>query len=186
MSVAELCDVRHDALVLFLSKVERLNKFTINVFGYDAGLHPLYLSVRDGQVINLPLLHNRTTSHFCWIKDFDRLCYDQKRHHDRKHFCLRCLSSFNTDESRQKHDVDCRAVSNAKSARAVMPENTADGPPHLFFTTFHKQLKCPYVIYADTETLVILRSTLERATPPEKRSMCRAVSVMSSFGLMES
>ena len=75
-----------------MPKVERLNNLAINVFGYSkqAGIHPLYLSkdhTRDP--INLLMItevkDGKTISHYCWIKDFDKLCHDQTKHEHRLH-----------------------------------------------------------------------------------------------------
>ena len=63
-----------------IPNVERLNDLAINVFGYsdEAGVHPLYLT-KDltSDPINLLLItevnDGKTKSHYCWIKDFNRL-----------------------------------------------------------------------------------------------------------------
>ena len=82
-----------------IPKVEHQNNLAINVFGYteSAGVHPLYLTkdhTRDP--INLMLItkveDGKILSHYCWIKDFNRLCFDQTKHANRKHFCTRSIT----------------------------------------------------------------------------------------------
>ena len=61
--------------------------------------------------------------------------------------CLcRCLSGHNSEEALKRHHEYCGSTD---PVRVVMPED-----PKLTFVNYHKQLKCPYIIYADTEALV--------------------------------
>ena len=96
--------------------------------------------------------------HYCRIKDFDRLCYDQNHHEHRKHFCRRCLSSFNTKASLVKHDTDCKKVCNAEPAVAVMP---IEDKAIVTFRNIGKMLKCSYIIYAYTEARGNIASPFE-------------------------
>ena len=56
---------------------------------YDDHIYPLRLTKQEQQPVNLLLLQDEKTSHYMWIKDFNRLCHDQRKHQHRKHFCLR-------------------------------------------------------------------------------------------------
>ena len=82
-----------------ISKVEKQNSLAINVFGYeDNVIYPLLLTKKRGEkVINLLLYQKKDQNHYCWIKDFSRLCYDQSKHKARKFFCTRCLQPHNTE-----------------------------------------------------------------------------------------
>ena len=73
-----------------IPKVEKQNNLTINVFGYASVIHPLYLTkdlTKDP--INLLLIaevkNGKVFSHYCWIRDFDKLCHDQTKHEHRLH-----------------------------------------------------------------------------------------------------
>ena len=144
-----------------MPKVERLNNLAINVFGYSqqAGIHPLYLTkdlTRDP--INLLLItkveDGKTNSHYCWIKDFNRLCHDQTLYEHRKFFCLRCISPHCSERTLQDHLVYCRGV-DAAPCHAVFPQASEDGlPPTIQFKNIQHLMKAPYVIYADTESIV--------------------------------
>ena len=144
-----------------MPKVERLNNLAINVFGYSqqAGIHPLYLSkdhTRDP--INLLMItevkDGKVFSHYCWIRDFNRLCFDQTRHKERKHFCTRCISPHSSKRTLSDHLIYCRGV-DAAPCHAVFPQATEDGsPPTIQFKNIQHMMKAPYVIYADTESIV--------------------------------
>ena len=148
-----------------IPNVERLNGLAINVFGYsdEAGVHPLYLTkdhTRDP--INLLLItkveDGKTISHYCWIKDFNRLCFNQTRHKERKHFCLRCISPHSLERTLQEHLIYCRGV-DAPPCHAKFlekSEKSADGsPPTIKFEKIQHMMKAPYVIYADTESIIL-------------------------------
>ncbi|XP_065198789.1 uncharacterized protein LOC135830431 [Sycon ciliatum] len=139
-----------------ISKVEKQNNLAINVFGYeDNVIYPLLLTKKRGEeVINLLLYQKEDQNHYCWIKDFSRLCYDQSKHKARKFFCTRCLQPHNTEKSLSNHQEYCDNVTGL-SAHMVLPEPDEDGnPPTLKFINHHKMLQCSYVIYADTEALI--------------------------------
>ena len=144
-----------------MPKVERLNNLAINVFGYSkqVGIHPLYLTkdhTRDP--INLLLItevkDGKIISHYSWIKDFNRLCFDQTRHKERKHFCTRCISPHSSKRTLSDHLIYCRGV-DAAPCHAVFPQATEDGsPPTIQFKNIQHMMKAPYVIYADTESII--------------------------------
>ena len=136
-----------------IPKVEQQNNLVINVFGYEEFVFPVYLSSRVGSPINLLLISKvidgETKTHYVWIKDIDRLLYDQNKHANRKHFCLRCLFSFNSEESLSKHTPECKRVSAGEPARVSMPTD-----PSLKFVNHAKMMKAPFLIYADSEAIV--------------------------------
>ena len=144
-----------------IPKVEKQNSLAINVFGYSesAGIHPLYITKdNDKSPINLLLItkvtDGKTNSHYTWIKDFNRLCFDQTRHKERKHFCLRCISPHSSERTLQDHMIYCRGV-DAPPCHAVFPEVDKDGsPPTIQFKNIQHLMKAPYVIYADTESII--------------------------------
>ena len=144
-----------------MPRVERLNNLAINVFGYSqqAGIHPLNLTNDlDHEPINLLLLtevnDGKIISHYSWIKDFNRLCCDQTKHANRKHFCLRCISPHCSERTLKEHLIYCRGV-DAAPCHTVFPQASEDGsPPTIQFKNIQHLMKAPYVIYADTESIV--------------------------------
>ena len=80
-----------------ISRVEKQNKLAINVFGWEKGVivHRLSNQSKDISRINLLLLQgNNEQFHYTWIKNLNRLLYDQSKHRERKHFCERCLHGY--------------------------------------------------------------------------------------------
>ena len=145
-----------------MPKVERLNNLAINVFGYSkqAGIHPLYLT-KDltPDPINLLMItevkDGKVFSHYCWIKNFDKLCHDQTKHEHRLHYCLRCISPHSSERTLQDHLVYCRGV-DAPPCHAVFPEVNLESMylPETKFRHFQNMIKAPYVVYADTESII--------------------------------
>ena len=144
-----------------IPNVEHQNNLSINVFGYSesAGIHPLYLTkdhTRDP--INLLLItkveDGKILSHFCWIKDFNRLCFDQNKHHGKTFFCTRCITPHCSERTLKEHQIYCRGV-DAPPCHAVFPEKSEDGTnPTIKFKNSKNMMKAPYVIYADTESII--------------------------------
>ena len=106
-----------------IDKFKKQNNYAINVFGYEKVdckkadckkvVYPLRISKRDEhsceQVINLLLIANEETNHYCWIKNMSRLLSKQKSNHNGKiYFCYRCLNSFHSEKSLDKHKEYCQ------------------------------------------------------------------------------
>ena len=144
-----------------IPNVEHQNNLSINVFGYSesAGVHPLYLTkdhTRDP--INLLLItkveDGKTKSHYCWIKDFNRLCHDQNKHRGKTFFCTRCISGHCSERTLADHMIYCKGV-DAPPCHAVFPEKSEDGTnPTIKFERYKNMMEAPYVIYADTESII--------------------------------
>ena len=154
-------DIEFPVTLKDIPKVEKQNSLAINVFGYSesAGIHPLYLSkdhTRDP--INLLLItkveDGKTKSHYCWIKNFDRLCSAENKHNGETFFCLRCITPHSSERTLQDHMIYCRGV-DAPPCHAVYPEKSEDGTnPTIKFKNIQHMMKAPYVIYADTESII--------------------------------
>ena len=87
--------------------------------------------------------------HYTWIKDLNRLLYDQSKHRERKHFCVRCLHGYTREDLLEAHRPECKGIGQT-AVRVEMPEG---GKNKLAFQNHHKQLPAPYIIYADFEAL---------------------------------
>ena len=156
-----LIDINWPATLKDVQKVEKQNNLAINVFGYsdNAGIHPLYLSTSENaSPINLLLItqvnDGVSTSHFCWIKNFNRLCSAENKHNGETFFCLRCITPHSSERTLQDHLIHCKGV-DAPPCHAVFPEMKEDGsPPTIKFEQYKNMMKAPYVIYADTESII--------------------------------
>ena len=136
-----------------IDKFENQNNYAINVFGYEKVVYPLRISKKKEQVINLLLIANEETNHFCWIKNMSRLLSKNINNHQHKrHFCYRCLNSFNSVKSLDKHKEYCH---NNEAVKIEMPIREDDEgntfPVYIKFNHFHKKMRVPFVVYADFE-----------------------------------
>ena len=138
-----------------ISKVEKQNNLVINVFGWDKGviIHRLSERACDAAqartTVNLLLIEKAGKFHYTWIKDLNRLLYDQSKHQHRKHFCERCLHGYTREDLLEAHKPDCRGIGQT-AVRVEMPKA---GENKLTFQNHHKQFPAPFVIYADFEAL---------------------------------
>ena len=69
-----------------ISRFEKINNIAVSVFGLEnSSCFPVYISHFEGQKhINLLLISISDINYDCWIKDLNRLLYDQTNHHERK------------------------------------------------------------------------------------------------------
>ena len=141
-----------------IDKFENNNPYAINVLGYEGVVYPLRISKKNEhsceQVINLLLIANEETNHFCWIKNMSRLLSKQgSNHNGKRHFCYRCLNSFYSEKSLEKHTEYCQ---NNEAVKIEMPmfkddEGKFSGPKYIFFKNYYRKQRVPFVVYADFE-----------------------------------
>ena len=132
-----------------IGKVEHQNDLAINVFGWDKGVivHHVSKQPEDMHRTNLLLIQKAGTFHYTWIKNLNRLLYDQSKHREKKHFCERCLHGYFREDLLEAHRTECKGIGQT-AVRVEMPQEGK-----LTFQNHHKQLPAPYVIYADFEAL---------------------------------
>ena len=97
------------------------------------------------------------------MKRLSALLYDQNRHNESKHFCERCLHGYSRRDLLERHKPECKGLLKSPT-RTNMPKQ---GENKMSFTNHHKQMKAPYVVYADFECLVRKMATCE---PDNKQS----------------
>ena len=124
-----------------ISKVEKQTDLAINVFGWDGARVIIYrLSERAcASVHNVLLIEKAGKFHYTWIKDLNRLLYDQSKHRERKHFCERCLHGYSRKYLLEAHKPDCRGIGQT----AVRVEMPSAGENKLTFQNHHKQFPAP-------------------------------------------
>ena len=137
-----------------IDKFENQNNYAINVFGYEMVVYPLRISKKKDQVINLLLIADEETNHYCWIKNMSRLLSKNINNHQHKrYFCYRCLNSFKSEKSLDKHKEYCQ---NNEAVKIEMPMIKDDegkflGPEYIYFKNHCKKQRVPFVVYADFE-----------------------------------
>ena len=153
-----------------IDKFEKQNNYAINVFGYERVVYPLRISKKKEQVINLLLIANEETNHFCWIKNMSRLLSSGINNHQHKrHFCYRCLNSFKSEKSLNKHTEYCQ---NNEAVKIEMPMIKDDeekflGPEYIYFKNHYKKQRVPFVVYADFECFT---EKIDTCQPEEGKS----------------
>ena len=152
-----------------IDKFENQNNYAINVFGYEKVVYPLRISKKKDQVINLLLIADEETNHYCWIKNMSRLLSsDVSKHHGKRHFCYRCLNSFHSEKSLDKHKEYCH---NNEAVKIEMPIREDDEgntfPVYIKFNHFHKKMRVPFVVYADFECFT---EKIDTCQPEEGKS----------------
>lgn len=87
--------------------------------------------------------------HYCWIKNVDRLLSDQHSCKNRYFHCVYCLQGFTSRRILEDHQHYCREHG---KQRVKLPK---EEDKWLFYKDVRKQLKVPYVIYADFESFQV-------------------------------
>ena len=130
-------------------KMEKLKNLAINVFGWDKGVTVYRLSTQPIGMshINMLLIEKAGKFHYTWIKNLNRLLYDQNKRKKHKHFCERCLHGYTKEDLLEAHR--CREIGQT-AVRVEMPEK---GKNKVFFQNHHKQLPVLFIIYAYFEAL---------------------------------
>ncbi|KAK3103044.1 hypothetical protein FSP39_016008 [Pinctada imbricata] len=133
-----------------IPKFEKRNDISVNVFGYEKGdIYPLHLTKERGlRHVNLLLISNGKKQHYCWIKNFNRLLSDQNNHKSQYHYCHYCLHGFTKKALLKKHIPYCKVHG---AQRTEMP---SEDDRWLKFNDVSKQLKVPFVVYADFECIL--------------------------------
>ena len=97
--------------------------------------------------IILLLYSKGENNHFVWVKNLSALLAGQATKSERKmHYCLNCLARFYKEDRMKEHYQLCIKNETAKTKMSDKDE--------LKFTNYAKQLRAPFAIYADGETLI--------------------------------
>ncbi|XP_054723117.1 uncharacterized protein LOC129233064, partial [Uloborus diversus] len=158
-----------------IPSIEKMNNLRINVFGCDNNeVFPLCISKReDEDCINLLLITNEETQHYCLIRDMSRLVANLSKHHPKCFICYRCLHRFSSERLLKEHHEFCKDLS---PQRVKLPE---EGKNILKFENIHFQHSLPYAIYADFESLIV---PLHSATPEDATSYTEKVARHDACG----
>jgi hypothetical protein len=131
---------------------ERKNNISINVFGLDErdNVYPIKIvneELEDHR--DLLYLVEGNKSHYCYIRNFDKLVKSQMTKHKSKlYFCKRCLKHCYSLESLREHKEDCARNFPSK---IILPEGD---DAFLKFKNFSHTARLPYVAYADFECVL--------------------------------
>ena len=148
-----------------VDKFENQNNYGINILGYENG--ELTLIRRSSKLgipkINLLLISNDETNHYCWIKNMSRLVEYNKKGHVR-FYCDNCLNSFNSEKSLNIHMEYCL---NNEAVKVDMPMNEDGSPRYITFKNHSRKMQVPFVVYADFECFT---EKMDTCLPDDKES----------------
>ena len=134
------------------------------MFGWENGHVVVHRISEKGETprINLMLTKQGENTPYL-VKRLSALLYDQNRNNESKHFCERCLHGYSRRELLERHKPECKGLLKSPT-RTDMPKQ---GENKMTFKNFYKQMKAPYVVYADFECILRKINTCE---PDNKQS----------------
>ena len=123
----------------------------MNLFGYEQReLFPLYITKEKKEHrVNLLLISNNETKHYCLIRKLIRLLRSLTKYKCKKYFCEYCLHGFVREDLLLEHEPHC---SKNGPQKIKLPD---EGHDVLYFKDIQKQLKVPFTIYADFESILM-------------------------------
>ena len=94
------------------NKILILNKININVFRYENKVvYSVYLSDQCfNDALDFLFISNDFTSHYVYIKDFNRLIFNKTKNKNKKYFCKSCLQCFSSEKVLEEHRKDCLMI----------------------------------------------------------------------------
>ena len=128
-------------------------------------VHRISSKEKSVKRINLMLLEKGEIQHYCLVKRESALLFDKVRN-NKTFYCMRCLTRFTRAHTLVEHEKYCNGV-NGRPTKIDTPE---EGENILAFQNHQKQMKAPYVIYADFEALVKKIPGCERGPERKKKS----------------
>ncbi|CAF2099008.1 unnamed protein product, partial [Rotaria magnacalcarata] len=126
-----------------ISKFENNNNISVNVYGLDEKLeiYPLRITkLKKDKHVDLLLISHDENNHYVLMKELSP--FINKTHNGKSFTCSYCLHSFSKKELLDNHEPNCMIHSPVRM-------ELADGPVE--FRNYYKQIKHPFVIYADFE-----------------------------------
>ncbi|XP_067208470.1 uncharacterized protein, partial [Linepithema humile] len=147
-TVLNLCGIEFPVTLSQISKFEKLNAISVNVFTTeDSKIVPLRLADdKKEKHVNLLYVRKNNDAHFACIKNLPRLVSSQlSMHKCKKYICDRCLHYFYTREKLSVHSVDCGKMNDCA---VVLP---SEDDEWLTFRNYNRKERVPFVVYADLE-----------------------------------
>ena len=149
----DIGDIKYPVKLPDINEFERLNSsIAISVFAYSTEdkVYPLRISGYSNRLykIKLFLITEEEKRHYCLIKNMSRLVSSQvSKCHGTIFKCERCMNHFLTEKSLKAHEEHCNTN---ECIKINMPEKGSS----IFFKDIWKSQRVPFIIYADTESLL--------------------------------
>lgn len=145
-------DITFPMRVCDIAKFERQNPtISINLYGFEEReLFPIYITeCKREKHVNLLLISNSETMHYCLITNLNRFLSSLTKHNGKMFYCNYCLHGFFREDLLIEHEPLC---SKNGPQKIRMP---TEGSDLLYFNDVRKQLKVPFVIYVDFESILV-------------------------------
>ena len=125
----------------------------------------------------LRLSDKNENTHYCLIKDLSKLLSrETTKHNGKRHFCLRCLNSFASDESLKKHLELCQTE---EPVRTEMPTKENN----IQFKNYNRKMRVPLSFYGDFESFLVKLDNQEPTNKEESYTHKIAIHKPSGYGL---
>ena len=100
-------------------KIEVMNKININAFCYENKIiYPVYLSNQCfNDCLDLLLISKDFTSHYVYIKNFNRLMFSKTKNKNKKYFCKSCLQCFSSESVLLEHKKGCLLINGGQNVK---------------------------------------------------------------------
>ena len=148
-SELNMSGIAYPLAVKDVPKFEKQNNISVNVFGYEDGYYPLYISRNEKERhVNLLLIEKGGKTHYCLITDLNKMLHSKTKHHGRKFFCTYCLHGFIRKDLLDQHKQLCEKYC------AQCTELPSGKDKIMTFKNSGKMPKVPFVIYADFECIL--------------------------------
>ena len=139
-----------------IGKFEYQTNITVNVYGYeDKKIFLLRITTVTTARYHVNLLYITAgkTSHYVLAKDLSRLVLRQYNNHNhKKYFCQYCLHGCTSEEVLKNHLERCKLHG---ALRIKLPEaDDKNRRDKVMFTKTEYQLRLPFVIYANFESVL--------------------------------
>ena len=148
-------DISFPTSIKDIKRFELKNSISINVMGSeDKDIYICRKGLRSPKYkeVNLFMISEGDKQHYTAVKSLGRLLRSSNsKHKVKQHFCMNCLQGFNSGKTGDEHYAYC---SDNETVRVEMPKETI-----LKFSDGQGQLKAPFVIYADFESILEPMST---------------------------
>ena len=147
-----------------VSQIDRLERqnpnLAINVFGWEKEQVIVHrISGKGSKIprINLMITKQGENKHYSYVKRLTALLLEQSKNSNSKHFCERCLHGYTMRDFLERHKPECKGLLKSPT-RMEIPKV---GENKMAFKNYYKQMKVPYVVYADFECVFTKIDTCE-------------------------
>ena len=153
----DMTGISYPVAIKDIDKVEKQNNaVSINIFGLEGStVYPLRISKTIDATHHVDLLYisDNDVNHYLLIKNLSRLISPQTSKHDgRRYICPYCLHSCSSKDILDRHVERCQ-LHGAQRIK-LLEKNDAKGYDKVKFTKTEYQLRLPFVIYADFESIL--------------------------------